>query len=139
MDIATFKPSERIIEILNPINSDPLGITVSLLSLDDERMKKIKRRIQDARIALERKGKSFDAAQIDENTNMLFFSAMTGWDWKGVTIPATEDTPERHEPIFFHGEKPAFNQKNVYAVFDEFPWFREQINEELGDTKSFFR
>jgi hypothetical protein len=73
---------------------------------------------------------------------------MTGWDWLGVEVV---DVPERREgdtvipakthfePALFHGEKPAFSQAMVYKVFDELPWFRDQISEKIGDTASFFQ
>lgn len=93
-NIAQLKPSEGILEILNPANEkDKLGIRISILSIDDERMKKIKRRISDARIAKEKKGKAFDQAERDHNTRVMLCAAMTGWEWY---VPELE--PERIIP-----------------------------------------
>lgn len=125
MDISVIKSSERIIEILHPASKEPLGIRVTLMSLDDERMKKIKRSILDRRLHLEARAKHFKAEEIEDNRNALIFSAMTGWEFYG-------------EDATFKGEKPVFNRKNVYAVFDELEWFRDQLDEEIGDTKAFF-
>jgi hypothetical protein len=126
MDISAIKPaSELLIDIVHPATEKPLGIKVSASSLDDEKMKKIRRRIQDDAINLQKKGKVFDAAQIDANRNLVCFSAMNSWVWEGDTT--------------FHGEKPAFNQQTVYSVFNELPWFRDQIEEKVGDTKAFFQ
>lgn len=125
MDLANIKPaSEMIHEMLHPGTDEPLGIKVSLCSLDDEKMKRIKRKITDDQQILKRRGKDFTAAQIEENTNLICFTAMNGWVWEGEAS--------------FHGEKPVFNQANVYRVFNELSWFREQISEAIGETKSFF-
>lgn len=125
-DLSQIKPaSERIVEILHPGTEQPLGIKVGLCSIDDEDMKRVKRRMQDAALVLQRRGKGFSSAQIDTNRNEIAFSAMRNWTWEGDTT--------------FHGEKPAFNQANVYAVFNELPWFRDQIEEEISETKSFFQ
>lgn len=125
-DLANIKPaSERIIEILHPGNEQPLGIKVSISSLDDERMKRTRRRIQDVALVLQRKGKVFSAAQIEANRNEICFAAMNGWTWEGDAN--------------FHGEKPPFNQASVTRVFDELPWFRDQIEQEISETASFFQ
>lgn len=139
MDIGQIKPSENVLEIIHPGSKQNLGIRISLLSIDDERMKKIRRQILDRQIDLQRKGKAFKSEQIDDNTNLLLFSAMIGWEWYGITIPATATEPERHEPASFHGQNPTFNQTNVYAVFNELTWFRDQIDAKVGDTESFFQ
>lgn len=125
MDLAAIKPVEGILEIVHPGNGELLGIKVPLRSLDDDAMKKAKLKIQNDEKVLQRKGKGgFTAEQVEANTNLLAFTAMTGWSWMGDAN--------------FHGEKPAFNVATVYKVFEELPWFRDQIVEKIGDTKSFF-
>lgn len=140
MDIAKVKPQEAIHEILHPGNDQKLGIIVGILSLDDEAMKKIKRQINNERINLEKRGKAFDSDKIDANVSLLIFKAMTGWTWQAPLISeATETTPAVYgEAPTFHGEIPTFNQSNVFRVFDELPWFRDQLLERVGETKSFF-
>lgn len=125
MDIAKLKPSERVVEIKSPKdNETPLGIRVTLVSISDPKLKGLKRRIQDARLKLEAKGKNFKAEQIDENRKELAFNAMTGWDWYG--------------DVDFRGKKPDFNQATVFAVFDEADWFLRQIETEISEEQSFF-
>lgn len=130
MDISRVKPSEAMLDILHPGTGEQLGITVGCLSLDDEQMKKIKRKINDERIHLEKRGKTFDSAKIDENASVLLFSAMTGWEW---------GKDQSGEQVTFNGEIPPFNKSNVLKVFDELPWFRDQVLEKVGETKSFFQ
>ena len=124
MELSVIKPVEGILEIVHPGSNEPLGIKVMLVSLDDDAMKKAKLKIANASGILTRKGKSFTAEQIEENTNLLAFTAMQGWVWDGDAS--------------FHGDKPPFNVATVYKVFNELPWFRDQITDKVGDTKSFF-
>src|SRR4051812_40538254 len=95
-ELANIKPSERILEIIHPRTREPIGIKVPLLSIDDEAMKAVKKKIQNKSSILARRGKSFDADEIEANHNLICFTAMSGWDWTGVTII---DVPERKETV----------------------------------------
>lgn len=141
MDLATVKPNEAILEIVHPGTGEKLGIKVGVLSIDDERLKKIKRRIQDDRINLEKRGKAFTAEQIAANQHLLLFSAMTFWTWeKPLLVAAKGDEPAVYgeQPSFNGADQPTFNQQTVLTVFEQLPWFADQINEKVGETKSFF-
>lgn len=138
MDITSVKPNESILSIVHPATGKNLGIVISLLSISDPKMKKIKRQIQDRALQLQRKGKGFDSAQLDENENVLLFNAMTGWTWGTPTDDEGKEIPGE-TPALFHGETPAFTKENVFKVFNELEWFRDQIDEKVSDTKSFFQ
>jgi hypothetical protein len=126
MDIANIQPSERVIEIHHPADENELmGIRVTLISITDPRMKKIKRKIQDAKLKLDAKGKSFKSEEIEENANEMLFSAMTGWDWYG-------------KDATFKGKKPEFNRASVFDVLTTVEWFADQLTEAITDEKSFF-
>lgn len=129
-EISVIKPVERTINILNPGDKSFLGITVDLMSIDDDRLKKARRRIEDRRLSLAKKGDTFNAEEIDANKHELYFTAMTGWTW-GKDANGEQNT--------FHDEVPDFNRRMVHMVFDELPWFRDQIEKELGETEAFFR
>ncbi|QWY83150.1 hypothetical protein [Rhizobium phage RHph_X2_24] len=124
MDIAAIKPQEALVNINHPATQEPIGVTVSLMSINDERMKIIRRQIQDRRIKLEQKGKSFKAEEIEENGYELAFRAMTGWQWEGETT--------------FNGKKPEFEKAAVVHVFKSLPWFHEQVMDAISDEKRFF-
>lgn len=143
MDIGSLVPSpERIIEILHPGTEQPLGIKVSICSVDDERMKKIKRVFSDRALKLQRKGKGFDAADIDANLNELCFTAMSGWVWERPIIEpatATKEPVYGEAPTFDGDTAPVFNRVNVDKIFARLPWFRDQIETAIGETKDFFQ
>lgn len=126
MDISTLIPVERIIEIKHPVKDENLGIRVNIISLNDEKMKQIRRKFINKRIELEKKGKSFRADDIESNEIDLLVACITGWDWYG-------------EDITFNGSKPDFNEANVRNVLNTFGWFKDQISEAVGDEKAFFQ
>lgn len=137
MEISSFKPSERVIEMMSPTrNPVRIGVRVSLISIADPRMKKIKRKIQDRKLYLEARGKNFKADEIEENRSDITFEAMTGWEWYKIDKDGNESADG--EQATFHGKVPAFNRVEVYAVFDELSWFRDQIDEAIGEEKDFF-
>lgn len=125
MDLANLKPVERMIDILHPSTGEKIGISVTVLSINDEKMAAAKRRIQNKKLELDRRGKTFKADDLEENEMELLTTAITGWNWEG--------------DVDFHGEKPAFNEKNVKAVLKELTWFKQQIMEAVGDEKAFFQ
>lgn len=125
MEICELKPVERALEIKHPSSGEELGITVTLVSLNDARMSALKRRIRVQSLERERRGKAINLDEVEKNELDLVIGAMTGWTWKGETT--------------FHGQKPDFNEENIKAVFKELPWFKDQIAEAIGDEKSFFQ
>lgn len=129
MDLQELVPNDRIVEILHPATEEKIGVRVTLMSISDERLLKLKRKFQDEKLRLEARGKNFKAEDVEQNRNELAFSAMVGWEWG--------DGPDG-KPVTFGGKKPEFTKANVIAVFDKLPWFREQLEAEIGDEKSFF-
>lgn len=124
-DIANIKPNEHKFEIMHPATDEPLGISVTIMSPDDPRMKPIKRKVTDFNLQKQKRGKTLKAVEIEDNEISLLFGTIIGWDWHG-------------EDVSFKGEKPEFNPKNVALVLKELPWFKKQVNDELDDEKGFF-
>lgn len=124
MDIAKLKPAERVIEITHPATGENIGVRVTVISLVDDRLKAVRRRFQNKKIELEKRGKTFKADDLEENAIELLLNAITSWDWYEAD---------------FGGEKLAFNEKNVKMVLDTLPWFKNQIVEAIDDEKSFFQ
>lgn len=138
MDLSEIRPGERIIEILSPGTREPLGVRVSLLHIDDDRLKKLKRAMQDERSRMEMKGKIFKAENLEDNLNKLAFTAMTGWEWYNPTGSKGDEGFDPEAQATWNKEIPPFNQKHVFEVFEKLPWFRDQIGREMGDDEAFF-
>lgn len=128
-DLSSIKSGDRTIDIFHPGTKQFIGVKVSLVSLDDDRLTSVKRKITDRRLYLEARGKPFKAEEIDENMNNLIFTAMTGWVW---------GKDANGDPALWEGKVPDFDRRTVYDVFTKASWFRKQINEEIGETESFF-
>ena len=126
MDISTLIPSERLIEIKHPVTEQNIGIRVNIISLNDDKMKQIRRRFINKRLELEKRGKSFKADDIESNEIDLLIACIVGWDWYG-------------DDVKFGDFKPEFNEMNVRKVLNTLPWFKEQISEAVGDDKAFFQ
>lgn len=124
MELTKLQPTERIVEIKHPGTHEGLDIKVSIMSLDDPRMKAVKRKVIDNNLRLQQKGKFLKSSEAEENEKALVFSAMTGWTWG--------------QEASFNKEKPAFTREKVFEVFDELPWFKQQIQEAISDEESFF-
>jgi len=138
-DLANIKPVARTIEILHPATGRPLGVRVDLVSLDDERLSKVRRSITDKRLYLEARGKTFKAGEIEDNRLSILSAAMTGWNWYNPTGENEgEEGYDAEAMPTFNDEVPAFNIVNVRAVLTSLKWFGDQINEALGETESFF-
>lgn len=125
MELDTLKPAERIVEILHPGTGEEIGVKVTVISISDEKMTAIKRKIQNKRIELDRRGKAFRADDLEENELELLLAGVIGWCWEGEAT--------------FKGEKPEFNERNLKLVLKELPWFKQQLQEAIGDEKAFFQ
>lgn len=126
MDISQLSPKERIIDIVHPGTGESLGITVTVVSIMDERMKQIKRDLMDNRLMMDQKGKKFKASDLETNENNLLFQAMRDWSWQGE--------------VTWEGTKPKFTRENVMKVLTspKHEWFKSQIMEAISEEQSFF-
>jgi hypothetical protein len=139
MDLSTLKPGERIIEIVHPATKEPVGIRVSLVHIQDESLKKLKRQFQDERYRLESKGKHFKAENVENNLNELNFAVIKSWEWYNPTGTKGDEGFDESKHANWKGEKsPVLNKKNVFDIFETLPWFRDQIGTEMGDDEAFF-
>lgn len=138
MDLKNLKPSERMVEIVHPATKEPLGVRVSLVHINDDSLKKLKRSFQDERYRLEARGKQFKAENVENNLNELTFAAMKGWEWYNPTGKKGDKGFKESASALYKGAVPEFSKKNVFEIFEELPWFRDQIGQEMGDDEAFF-
>lgn len=133
VDIASFKPTERKVEIMHPATGALLGIRVTIMSINDDRLQKQKRAYRDEANRLASKGKHIRAEQEEANSYALLFTATTGWEWYN---PTGDDNPEAMPS--FNGEVPEYNERNFKAVAKELSWFTAQLTAEIDEEKAFF-
>lgn len=138
MDLSKIKPTSRTIEIRHPATGKNIGLRWQLVSLDDERLAKLRRTITDKRLHLEARGKSFKAEDIEANRMSILTTASIGWEWYNPTGKKGDAGFDPEAQAVFNGEIPEFNLRNVKDVLTELTWIGDQINESLGETESFF-
>ena len=137
-DISSIKPVERSIEIKDPASGNLLGIRVTVMSIEDDRLKRIKRDITDESLRLQSRQKRFKMADIEANENRILFAASLGWEWYNPTGKEGDDGYDPDAMPEFHGEVPEYNQKNFMAVIKELSWFAGQLRNEIDEEKAFF-
>lgn len=138
MDISNIKPTDRTIEIRNPATHQPLGIRCRVVSIEDDRLKAVKRKISDESLRLQSKGKAFKSDELESNGLTLLFTAVLGWEWYNPTGNEGDAGYDPEAMPSFNGEVPDFNQKNFKQIATTLPWFADQIREEIDETKAFF-
>jgi hypothetical protein len=139
-DLSQIKPTDRTIEILHPRTDEPIGIRVTLMSIDDERMIKAKRAITDKRLHLEQRAKSFKSTDLEDNKTSLLATAVIDWEWYNPTGNEDAKDFDRNAMPEWNSSVPDFSRRNVQAILSDpgMSWFTDQINEAVGETKAFF-
>lgn len=137
-DIAEIKTGSRSIEIVHPKTGANIGLRVSLVSIDDPRLTKLKRSIADRRLHLEARGKPFKAEEIEENQKNIMFAAIDDWEWYNPTGKTGDDGYDADAMPDYKGEQPEFNRKNYNEITTEITWIRDQMSEAIGETRAFF-
>lgn len=139
MDITAIKPSDRTIEIMRPGANVPLGIELTLISVDDERLAKVKRAITDKKLQLQRKGKDFTADDLKANKEMILLATIIDWRWYNPTgVEGDEGYDEEKHPSIEGDENPEHNPRNVRKCI-ALDWFADQVWTEIAETDEFFK
>lgn len=123
MDISTIKAVEQRIDILHPGNDEKIGLAITLLPMDDPKVKGVINKLANHRLA--RKNKKVTVEESESQSVEICATAVTGWEWDG--------------DLTFHGEKPECTPRNVAKVLQELPWIRRQVDEALGNIAENFR
>ena len=84
-DISNLVPTAREIEIKHPVTDNPIGICIDLCSIDDPKLKALKRQMTDKRNKAAQRGNALKAVEIEDNENLLMFNACNGWRWYNPT------------------------------------------------------
>jgi hypothetical protein len=113
MDLSQIKTTDRTIEALHPSTGEKVGIRITLISIDDERMTKVKRQITDERMRLEARGKHFKAEDLESNKVNILAAAMTGWNWYNPTGTEGDKDYDPDGQTTWNGEVPEFNRRDL--------------------------
>jgi hypothetical protein len=123
-DLANIVTVERTVEILHPATGEEIGVSYTLMSVNDERVKKARRAYLDTMNKINSRKNPRSEDMEDAKKNFIFACSL-GWNW--------------HDGAVFQGEVPTFNRLNVFKVFEKLEWFVAQLDNELGDDTSFFQ
>lgn len=138
-ELTDLTTGERTLEILHPGTHLPLGVRVTLVHVDDERLERLKRAVTDESQRLASKGKFFKADDLHNNTERLMITAITGWEWYNPTGKPSDPEYDVDALPTFEGEaSPECNPKNIKAIAKKLPWFKDQVQEAIGDLEGFF-
>lgn len=126
-DIGAVKDTTDV-ELYHPATAEPLlnadksTMTITVHGPYSEKFKAVQRAQMNRRLArAQRAGRSTDikAEQIEAETLEQLIECVESWN---LTV---KDEPED------------FSTENVRAVFEEFPWVREQVEAVFGDARAF--
>jgi hypothetical protein len=141
MELLDIKTGERTIEIVHPRSKQNVGLRINLVALEDERMTKAKRAIQDRANREAARGREMKQEDIEENSNDLIYRALNGWEWYNPTGKEGDKDYDSDAAPSLNGDKePEFTRKNVLEMLrtPRLWWIRKQIADAMSDTETFF-
>ena len=140
MDFADIQTMERTVDIVHPGTGQHIGLRVHVVSIDDDRLKALKRKITDESLRLQSKGKPLKSDELERNGHLLLFTASTGWEWYNPTGSEGDKDYNPDAMGCYKGEQLDFNQKNFMTLLHNVPAsvFADQLREEIDETKAFF-
>lgn len=133
-ELSTTKTAEQgvPVEIVHPKTNLPLGITIVVCGTDSETYKKIQRKQLNRR--MERTARSrnrhlqMTAEELEAEALDLLVACTRFWK-----------QGDRSEIEFAPGEWLPCTPENVRKVYEELPWLKEQIDQEIGDRSNFLQ
>lgn len=128
MDLSEIKPSAHVLDILHPGTGEETGLKIELVSMDDERVKKVQRKWQNAALQRTKRNKKITAEEVEARSNEILAAAMVGIVY-GKDANGKEAT--------WKGEQPKLTAKLKDEMLSV-EWLRRQIDEALGDSEAFF-
>lgn len=120
------------IEIIHPKTNLPLGITIVVCGSDSETFKKMQRKQLNRRMerSARNRGRQLQltAEELEAESLDLLVACTKSWNEKG-----------RPELEFNPGELLPCTPENVRRLYEELPWLKEQIDQEIGDRSNFLQ
>jgi hypothetical protein len=148
MALAKFSPKKNAeagveVAILNPETDQPLGVFITVYGSDSEKFKSIQRRQTNRRLELAArnrgKKKAAITAEAIEAEGMELLVACTAC-WKSEVKDADgKVTGYRPQVELDDDEWLDCTPQNVQRLYEELPWLKEQIDQEIGDRSNFLQ
>lgn len=122
MDIGSIKANDREVELKHPVTEAGLGLFFSLRSPYSDEVKKAEREWLNARLAKKKNNLTAEALEAAKEKQIM--AAVSGWRFE--------------KDANINGEQPKFSPAALRELIREHVWIRQFLDEELGDTGSFF-
>lgn len=118
------------VEIIHPTTYQPLGITVVVCGSDSDTFKAIQRKQLNRRLEMQQKNRNRQNAMTAE------LLEAEGMD---VLVACTKSwrTGDRPQIEFDDNEWLDCTPENVRRIYEELPWLKEQVDQEIGDRANF--
>lgn len=121
-DISTIQAVDREVELRHPSEDEGLGWFFILRSPYSDEVKKADRQWMNARLA--KRKKQLTAESLEAAAEAKILAAVADWRFEGETK--------------YKGEQPKYSKGKLREIIRDNGWIREQLDEDLGDSGSFF-
>lgn len=110
-----------VLSLKHPVTLEPIGIKLTVLGEDSDKIRKLKRRQLNMR--LKNQSKKLTAEELEANANEVYAAAITGWEWaEGVTLD---------------GDRPECTPESVARFLSRFLWAKQQVDDHMADKSAF--
>ena len=136
MDLATIDTVKGAnagfdVKIYHPGTNEDIGVNIRVLGKDSDEFQRIsraqKKRHMDKLTKGGFRGANIPLESIEQDAIDLLASLTKGWK------------QEDKSTITLDGEELACTKENAVAVYERFPWIKEQIDAAIGDRANFIK
>jgi len=135
------------IEILHPVNKEPIGIFITLLGKHSTTFRELVREKINKRVKAEsmasKRGKTLDprtAEEVEAEALEMLVACTLSWETEIYEGEGKDKKVKEVKPtIFFDGQHLLFNHANGITVYSRMLWLREQIDDAIGDLENFIQ
>lgn len=123
-DVASIEAKNREFELFHPANVDTkLGIVFELRSSYHNAVKKVRNQVEEELTKKRQKNRNKPVSLSDEQKIRFIGAHIEKFTFK--------------DDVVFEGEKLEYNTVNLNRLLEK-DWILDQLDEEIGDTSSFF-
>lgn len=115
------------VQIYHPGTNEDLGITIKVLGKDSDEFQKVSRAQSKKRMTKMQKGgfrgnATVPVEEIEQDGIALLAACTKGWN--GVIV---------------EGKEVPFSTDSAIAIYERFPWIKEQVDTAIGDRANFIK